>query len=160
MIKCVDEKGRSMKKQLCGLFLTGVFIAFGAYALAGPTQQQGVAGLSRVAAAMSDICHECCVTEDSCTIDQCQAEAAAIQPALIITWNADFGKGSNPSRDEVGGYLLLGLGEVLSGRGSGNQSEVLDCLWWDGGDDGVTCCSLLGRFRCLPWKSELPRFSR
>ena len=94
-----------MKKQLCGLFLTGVFIAFGAYALAGPTQQQGVAGLSRVAAAMSDICHECCVTEDSCTIDQCQAEAAAIQAALINTWNANFGKGSNSSRDEVGGYL-------------------------------------------------------
>jgi hypothetical protein len=43
--------------------------------------------------------------DKSCRISTCETDAQKIVNAIVASWNLNFGKGNNDSKDNVGGYL-------------------------------------------------------
>jgi hypothetical protein len=72
--------------------------------MAKPTKAEGAKALKGGAAIMKRLCDSCCKDCD-CTPAQCKKEAQAIVDAIVGAWNDNYGKGSNTSKDNIGGYL-------------------------------------------------------
>jgi hypothetical protein len=70
--------------------------------VAKPTKAEGAKKLKSAAQVLKGLCDDCC---KDCPPGQCAQEAQAIVDAIVAAWNDHFGKGSNTSKDEIGGYL-------------------------------------------------------
>jgi hypothetical protein len=70
-----------------------------------PTKSEGANALKGAVAVMNRLCDRCCEVSGECTPAKCKKEAHAIVDAIVDAWNENYGKGSDTTRDNVGGYL-------------------------------------------------------
>jgi len=87
---------------------------------AKPTQAEGAAALQGALPVMQGLCDSCC---KDCPPDKCKKEAQAIVDAIVAAWNANYGNGSNTSKDNIGGYLCWDWARFFRDAASGTNPQ-------------------------------------
>lgn len=119
-------RSMSVSRQLLlQLFIVLGLLTTHAGAVTKPTQTEGVTSLRTAVAAMKSLCDGCCQTASGAPCDpaQCKQEADTIVNAIIASWNSNYGKGSNTSVDNVGGYLCWDWAKKFADAASGTNSR-------------------------------------